>query len=158
MEELMWEIDNSQDVIDSRDVIRRIAELEELKQTLSDAIDDFRTVEESEEHTEEELEMALQARDAAARDFGDTEESELEALEALAEEAEAYNVDWSHGAALIRASYFIEYTKERCESIGAIPSNLPHYIVIDWTATADNFQVDYVEVDFDGEDYWIENV
>ena len=110
-------ISNSDDVIDSRDVIARIEELED-----SDDDDD---------------------------------KEELDALKALAEEAKGYAPDWHYGATLVRDSYFTEYAEELCKDIGDLPKVIPHYIEIDWEATARNIQQDYTEVDFDGVAYWI---
>lgn len=77
---------------------------------------------------------------------------ELKTLKALAEQCEG-NGDWEHGEALIRGSYFEDYCQKLCEDIGDIPKDLPHYIVIDWEATARNIEIDYSEVDFDGVPY-----
>jgi len=73
----------------------------------------------------------------------------------LAEEACGYSSDWPYGAILIRDSYFVEYTQELLTDIGDLPRNLPAYIEIDWEKTAENIQVDYTSVGFDGVVYWI---
>ncbi len=73
-------------------------------------------------------------------------------LLALQEEAEDYAPDWKYGVTLIRESYFVEYCQQSLEVSGY---DLPHYIVIDWEATADNIRVDYTEVDFDGVTYLV---
>jgi hypothetical protein len=41
------------------------------------------------------------------------------------------------------------------EDCGEIPRDLPHYIAIDWEATAQNIRVDYTEIDFDGQAYLV---
>jgi hypothetical protein len=120
------EISNSDDVIDSRDVIARIAELEDI---VPPAEEDDGT-------------------------FND-ERAELAALKALADEAEGYAPDWQYGETLIRRSYFVEYVEELCEDCGYLPKDLPSWIVIDWDATARNVEVDYTSVDFDGVEYLV---
>ncbi len=55
---------------------------------------------------------------------------------------------------LIRDSHFTNYVSEMLIDCGEIPENLPHYIEIDWDATARNVQVDYNAVDIDGVTYW----
>lgn len=45
--------------------------------------------------------------------------------------------------------------QELLEDIGDIPRDMPHYLVIDWEATARNIAVDYTQVDFDGVTYYI---
>jgi hypothetical protein len=137
------QISNSDDIIDSREVIQRIEELEEERQELAD------NAEEAEEA--EDGEMARQAVIGWDKANG----AELSALQALAKEAEGYAADWEYGETLIRDSYFTEYAKELCKDIGAIPRDLPSYIEIDWEATADNLRADYTSVDFDGVTYWI---
>ena len=119
-------IDNTEDLIDSRDVIERIDYLRE------------NFVGES------------------GRWIGtDEEESEFIALEALAAEGESMP-DWEYGSTLIRDTYFTEYAQELAEDIGAISSDAqwPLYC-IDWERAARDLRVDYTAVEFDGTTYWV---
>jgi hypothetical protein len=126
-------IDNAEDVIDSRDVIERIETIREmLPQSGLDAWTSS---------IDEEQETELR--------------SELASLEKLAKQGEDYASDWEHGETLIRYSYFTEYVREMLEDCGDIPKNIPHYIEIDWEATARNVMVDYTHIDFDGVTYLI---
>lgn len=129
-------ISNTDDVIDSRDVIERIEELQGER-------DSFEL--DGEENPEA---WAVQNPDDA---------EELRVLEALAEECEDYASDWRHGETLVRESYWEDYVQELLEDIGDIPRDLPHYLVIDWEATARNIAYDYTIVDFGGVDYYIRN-
>lgn len=138
----MVTISNTDDVIDSRDVIERIEELEGEREALVDAITDAGA--DFLDETQKEL-----------ADWDEENKAELDALKALTEEAEGYSEDWRHGATLVRDSYFEDYARELLEDIGDIPRNLPHYLVIDWEATARNIQMDYTAVDFDGVCYWV---
>ena len=125
------EITNSDDIIDSRDVIERVEELED---ELVDAMEDEGTTLET------------------ANDIAD----ELKPLKALAKEASEYASDWQYGEALIRDSYFEDYAQELADDIGAIPDGYTWPTsCIDWKAAARDLQVDYTEVDFDGVSYWI---
>lgn len=126
-------ISNSENVIDSRDVIARIEELREQR-------------DEAEQEASEGY---------AAFGYGQEERDELAALEALQEEAKDYAPDWEYGATLIRETYFSEYCEELLKDIGDLPQDLPGYIAIDWDKTADNLRVDYTEVDFDGTTYLV---
>jgi hypothetical protein len=137
--------DNSDDVIDSRDVIAR---LDELEQEREDIISDRDNADTDEERVE--FGNALQVWDEDNAD-------ELNALRTLAEEGEDASPDWRHGETLIRESYFTDYCQELLADIGDLPRDLPHYIVIDWEATADNLKADYSTVDFGGVDYLIRN-
>lgn len=127
-------IDNTDDIIDSRDVIARIEELRSEIEDIEDA----------------EGFDPLLAKQENAEIY-----DELAALESLAEEAEGYAPDWHHGATLVRDSYFTDYAQELLEDIGDLPKDLPHYIVIDWEATARNIRMDYTGVEFDGVTYWV---
>lgn len=134
------EISNSDDVIDSRDVIERIDELQEERDNLEFMDDEEKTLEERQE------------------DWDDTEEGEeLKALKALQDEMEGYAPDWSYGCTLIRDSYFTEYCKELVKDIGDLPKNLPGYIEnnINWDGVAEDLQVDYTSGEFDGVTYWV---
>ena len=124
------EVTNSEDVIDSRDVIDRIEEL----QTEYDDLEDG---------TEETAEWISNNAD------------KLAALKALAKQGEAYSDDWEYGSTLIRDSYFVDYCEELVKDIDGLPRNLPAYIVVDWAATANNLRVDYTDVEFDGVTYWV---
>lgn len=119
---------NSEDIIDSRDVIDRIAELE--------------ATERDQEHEHGEF-------------LDEDELDELNALRALRDAAQDYS-DWQYGAALVRDSYFRTYAEELADDIGAIEKNagwpLNH---IDWEAAAEALKVDYTSVDFDGVTYWV---
>lgn len=125
------EITNSENVIDSRDVIARINYLESER--------------ESAENPDE---------------WDDSDEGqELKALKALADEASGsadWTYDWTYGETLIRDSYFEDYARELAEDIGAIPKNLGwpcnH---IDWEGATNALKMDYFSVEFDGVEYWI---
>ena len=136
---------NDDDIIDSRDVIARIEDLEDALRDLEDAADDAAD------------DSARAAEILAEIDAGKAGEDgqELNALQALAAEAADYADDWLHGATLISLEYWPTYAQELVEDIGDLPRNIPSYIVIDWEATAGNLQADYTEVDFDGATYLV---
>ncbi|KKL11232.1 hypothetical protein LCGC14_2547890 [marine sediment metagenome] len=119
------EITNSQDTIDSRDIIERIEYLGDLK-----------------ERTELEGDS-----------FDEDEEAELTNLRALTEEASDYS-EWEFGVTLINDSYFQEYAQELAEDIGAISSDAQWPLgCIDWEWAAKELQMDYTAADFDGVTY-----
>lgn len=136
------EISNFDDIIDSRDVIERIEDLES-------QITDEREL--LADHPEEPNTPARQTR----LDNITALQTELDSLLNLQSEAEGYAPDWQHGATLVRDSYFTEYAEELLKDCGDLPQNIPHYIEIDWKATARNIRIDYTEVDFDGVSYWV---
>jgi len=121
------EVCNSDDVIDSREVISRIAELEDNAEAWKN--------------------------DPASVDTDEL--AELLTLQKLASECEGYG-DWQHGETLIRGSYFKDYAMELAEDIGALPKDAtwPN-TCIDWDQAARELKYDYMCVDFDGVEYWM---
>jgi len=81
------EISNHDDIIDSRDIIERIDELEN---------------------------MSL---DEDGNGLDEDETKELEILYALAKEGEDYSPDWKYGETLIRDTYFKDYAMDLAEDI-----------------------------------------
>ncbi len=152
------DISNTDDIIDSRDVIARIEELESELETLMDAVDEAREALTALDdlNTAGELEEAEDALKDAESDLADWDgEEELKTLKALADQCEGCG-DWDYGEGLIRDSYFEEYAEQLADDIGAIGRNARWPITcIDWEKAADELKADYTEVDFDGEAYWI---
>ena len=119
---------NTDDMIDSRDVIARIEELET------------------------DIEIAVEVNEP---DMVEDEYHELKQLKALAEEA-SDSPDWPYGETLIRDSYFQDYAQELAEDCCELPnSDQWPARCIDWEQAADELKQDYMSVDFDGIDYWI---
>ena len=157
----MANVDNSQDILDSRDVIERIEELEAEKSALEDALSEAQeALREYEPPAEgEELATLQDAIDTAQAEVVAWAESddarELKVLQALAEEGEG-SPDWTDGETLIRDSYFQDYAEQLADDIGAIDRNANWPCnCIDWERAASELQNDYSSVDFDGVEYWI---
>ncbi len=145
------DISNSEDILDSRDVIARIDELEDSVSSAYDEYADAKIAAGGEPLTREAwLEIEGEEQSQIADDA-----AELKILLAFQEEAEGYAPDWQHGATLVRDTYWTEYVQELLEDCGDLPKGLPGYIVIDWDATASNIQVDYTSAEFDGVTYWV---
>ena len=156
----MATFDKYSDVIDSRDVIARIEELEGEREALQLEIDDAEVQWLKTEAGTDEAHAVVDRRQAAyvaldawtASDDAD----ELRILKALADEASGYAADWTHGETLIRDSYFKDYAMELADDIGAIDNNASWPLTcIDWDQAARELQMDYSAVDFDGVTYWI---
>ncbi len=153
-------IDNSDDIIDSRDVIARIEELEAEREALQLEIDDAEVQWLKTEAGTAEAHAVVDRRQAAyvaldawtASDDAD----ELRILKALADGASGYASDWKYGETLIRDSYFRDYAEQLADDIGAIDRNASWPVnCIDWDQAARELQMDYSAVDFDGVTYWI---
>jgi DNA repair exonuclease SbcCD ATPase subunit len=165
-------ISNSDDTIDSRDVIERIEELEAEREALAETLEETRSAHEEAEAAQaavnegdeeadhdlasklDDLTTKLEQAQHELTEWDDENGDELKSLKALQEEAEGY-CDWTNGAQLIRDSHFTEAMQELCEDIGDLPKDIPGYLVIDWDATASNLRADYTSVEFGGVTYWV---
>jgi len=65
--------------------------------------------------------------------------------------------DWNYGATLISADKWEEYVEDLVKDCGYISNDMPWWIVIDWSATADNVADDYSTVYYDGDTYYYRN-
>lgn len=133
----MTDITSYDDIIDVRDITDRVEELREARDDWAECSGD-------------ESKWADTHPDDAA---------ELEALESLLDDIRGYGGDhqWEghwYPVTLIRDSYFTEYAMELLADIGDLPREMPHYIVIDEEATAENIRADYSDIEFDGATYW----
>lgn len=174
-------VSNSQDMIDSRNVIARIAELEsELKSAFGEVCRD-RNGEVMAHHnlsdeawdalsTEKRAVLAQEAGLVLMGDFdvdawvaenapdGDELCVEYRDLTDLRDEAEGYSGDWKHGATLVRESYFEDYARSLAEDLGLISDDSKWPCTcIDWEKAADQLKADYSAVDFAGETYYVRN-
>ena len=135
------EINNFADILDSRDIIERIEELEGEQSDLLDG----QTC--PEDLPEDKLE--------AFKDWEAENGEELDDLRKLAEQGEG-SPDWEFGETLIRDSYFQDYAEELADDIGAIDRNAKWPLTcIDWERASRELQSDYFSVDFAGVTYWI---
>jgi len=131
------ELDLTADVIDVRDVIARIEELE--RELDDDNMPVTRAI--------------VDGDDVARR------RHELAQLQAIMDELKGYGGDeqWRgdwYPAQLIDDAYFVEYTQDLLADCGTIPRDLPSWVEIDWERTARNIREDYSAVEVDGRTYW----
>lgn len=66
---------------------------------------------------------------------------------------EQWRGDW-YPVTMIAEHYFTDYAEELLKDCGDLPQEIPHYIEIDWEATADNIKVDYSAIEIDGTTYY----
>lgn len=137
---------NFDDVIDSRDVIAKINDLEEKIEGLQENLGSLECIDDSADRASATQEM---------KDEMESLQEELKPLLELQEQAHC-SPDWNYGAMLIRDSYFEEYARELAKDRGAIRDDLNWpYTCIDWQDAACELQQDYVSVDYDGVTYWV---
>lgn len=121
------EISPYDDVIDSRDVIERLAELRAEYEDLN---------EHNDEGTDKVREETL---------------DEIVALEIFLDEIRDNAGDSPEdGVTLINQHYFVTYAQELAEDIGAIPMDAEWPVMfIDWDAAAEALEMDYNEISFE---------
>jgi hypothetical protein len=153
---------NSYDIIDSRDVIARIEELEGEREGLADEVSEAEECVKFHHNgtldpdgTFPEHAEYRRCRNELA-DWIIENEEELTALKKFADQAEGYASDWHHGAQLISDDYFETYARQLADDLGAVNSDArwPNNC-IDWEQAASELQQDYSAVDFDGTTYWV---
>lgn len=103
----------------------------------------------------EELESSIEDGAAETADEERAEAQELNTLTAILEDLKGYGGDeqWRgdwYPLTLIRESYFADYCQDLVIDCGGLPASIPDYLVIDWEATARNLKVDYSTVEIDG--------
>ncbi|MFZ9959711.1 MAG: hypothetical protein ACO3GP_04910 [Candidatus Limnocylindrus sp.] len=118
-------LDLAADIIDVRDIIARVEELEPQVDTIGEG-----------EHIAE-WNMLTRILHELNGYGGD----------------EQWRGDW-YPVTLIDDAYFVDYVQDMLADCGEVPRDLPHYIEIDWRATARNVQTDYSSVEIDGRTYW----
>lgn len=153
-------ISNTDDIIDLRDVIERVEELEDELTARHEAggfMSDFD-------------DWILNSRDnsdpihAAFGDEGLSVQTDIEDLykfRALLDECKAagwgdeqWRGDW-YPVTLIRDSYFQDYAQEFAEDCGTLTKgDTWPYTCIDWEQAARELQMDYTSVEFDGVTYY----
>ena len=116
---------NGMDILDSRDVITLLAELE------SDYDDAT---------TDEDRDLLI---------------DDLDALRGFARDGADYVPDWAEGEGLIADSHFRDYAEDLAADIGAIPTDVGWPCsYIDWDLAAAALKEDYQELEWDGVTYW----
>ena len=148
------------DILDSRDLQKRLDDLEfdldQLEEAVTDAQDGYNELDPDSDEQDifEDAEELLTDTEAALKEFKESDEfEELEELRIMVNEIP----DWQYGATLINEDYWEEYVEEMLKDIGDIPSDLPNYLVINWESTAENIKADYSEIEYDGETYYYRN-
>ena len=117
---------NSDDYIDSRDVIAALTELD----------------------------AEIAGFEGDSDDLGNLERERLN-LQSLQEQAEDYS-DWQYGATLIKEDHFETYARQLAKDIGAISGHRPWPCnCIDWEKATNELRTDFTSVDFDGETYLV---
>lgn len=141
------------DIIDVRDIIERVEELEE---ELLAAFNEQQVIEDDDTETDDPTDGAFREWCKVTKH---PEASEYLALCEIIDDLcgnggdEQWRGEW-FPVTLISEDYFTEYARELVQDIGDLPRNIPSYLEIDWDATAENIKVDYSETEIDGKTYY----
>lgn len=156
-------IDNTENILDVRDIIERVEELREERDSLTEHLDECISAYEyhDSDNTKSTPEYDdMKEAEEAVKNWEDGEEAkELATLESLLADIRGcggdhqWHGDW-YPVTLIHENYFVEAMKVLVQDVGDLPRDIPDYIEIDWDATAENLRTDYSSVDFDGQEYW----
>ena len=123
--------DGTDNFFDSREVMERIAELEEVGTDTNSEGTEFDA-------------------DRLCDEFRE----EYDALIELRDDAEGNIPDWGYGETFISEHYFTVYMMGLLSDTGYLPADLPGWIVIDEEETASNMKDDYTGFEFRGTTYY----
>jgi hypothetical protein len=134
-------VHNGADIVDSRDIIKRIEELD-------GEIEGCATC----GGTGEVKDGEDADKEAEDCDVCQSDREERKVLQDLVDEID--NAD--NGRTLIKDSYFRTYAQDYASDIGALPRD-PSWPAnhIDWEAACEELQQDWSSVEWDGETYWV---
>jgi len=159
-------------ILDTRDLNKRLEELQSLKQALEDAREELaehqamprpvsdaddadqepdfsESVQDAYDNETESLESAIAS---AESEFDEDAREELAELENLESEIS----DWRHGETMIPESDFEEYAMQYADDVGAIDSSASWPLnCIDWKQAAGELAMDYTTVTYQGTDYYV---
>ena len=150
-------ITNREDVIDTRDLIARIKDLQETLCAINEDLEEA-TANHKELSTPETLIRKEQAQ-LALEEFS-AEARELASLLEVQAQAE-HSSNYLYGEQLIAASYFVKYTEQLIEENYDMSKDLQsghwpwRHMAIDYEAAAGELQQDYTDVAFGDTIYWI---
>lgn len=158
-------IEPGTDIIDSRDIIERIDELEILEQDIKDAKEELAEIDAEDPEVwgdcyDEDRQTRRDALAEAEADFTAEEREELETLRELQDEASSA-ADWQYGETLIHEDYFTDYIKELVDDCYEMPKGFEsgawpwRHMAMDWEAAAEEAKQDYFTAEYDGHTYYI---
>ena len=138
-------------IIDTRDLQKRLEELEGELEALQEAVNDAE--DDLSETTDEDVDAAHEAHEEALSDLKEWEDENLEELEELRILRDEIP-EWRHGESLINDDYFVEYAQDLAEDLGMDRSQPWPYSCIDWDRAADELKMDYSSCEYQGNTYW----
>ena len=129
-------IDHTADVIDVRDIMTRLEELEATRDEYNEWHSDPSAWDKIEDGQPQELLFLVGILEELAGYGGD----------------EKWRGNW-YPVALIRETYFSDYAIELLNDAGDL-EHIPAWVEIDWEGTVENVRGDYSPIVIDGVTYW----
>lgn len=155
------DVDNSDDVINTRDIEKKIDDLMEEIDDLQKEIDEIKEkIEFNEDCPEDEKYSDKDIDDfnseiKSKMEIQDDLRNELEPLNDFKSELEGY-CDWYGGDTLVRDSYIDKFIRQEIEETNSnLFDSIPSWLEIDWESTIDNLKGDFTCGDWDGITYWV---
>ena len=145
----MWRrnrVTSSTDLIEMRDT------LADERGELADAQDDASDAVEAEPDSQELIDAYNEA-EAALTEWERENTDRLAALNTVCADGRETFSDWDEGIQLIAESDFPDHAREVASDIGCHTTDWP-YNCIDWRDAANDLQVDYSSIEFEGVTYW----
>ena len=151
------DINNSMGIIDGRDMVEKVEELQEEIDTIEEDIEGLKEhidyIEEDEDIEEDTKEEQRELKEHNDRLIELKEE--ITVFQDVVKEADGYS-GFSDGESLIRDTYFVEYAQELAEECGLINDDAQWPATcIDWEQAARELQYDYSGIYFDNVLYWM---
>lgn len=136
-------------ILDTRDLNKRLNELEDEREDLEDAItilkDELKGCDPDEK---EDYENNVTDAIEALQEWDDEYKEELDELYTMRDEIP----EWRHGETLIAEEDFVEYAEQLADDLYGIQNHWP-FDHIDWDAAAEALKVDYSTIDYQGTTY-----
>ena len=138
-------------ILDTRDLNKRLNELEDEREDLEDAVtitilkDELNDCDPDEK---EDYENNVVDAVEALQEWDDEYKEELDELYTMRDEISG----WQHGETLIAEEDFAEYAEQLADDLYGVKHHWP-FNHIDWDAAADALKADYSTVDYQGTTY-----
>jgi antirestriction protein len=137
------------DILDTRDLNKRLNELEDEREDLEDAVtilkDQAKDCDPEEGPNYDDL---IEAAIEALQEWDDEYKEELDELYTMRDEIS----EWQHGETLIAEEDFVEYAEQLANDLYGVKHHWP-FDYIDWDAAADDLRSDYSTVNYQGTTY-----
>ena len=136
-------------IIDTRDLNKRLNELEDEREDLEDAVTEARIeAKDCDPDEDEEYDDNVTGAIEALEEWDEEYKEELDELCAMRDEIP----EWQRGETLIAEEDFAEYAEELADDLYEVEQHWP-FNHIDWDAAADELKSDYSSIDYQGTTY-----